>query len=654
MARSTTSETPVGHTRLFSALMWSIPVLFFALLELGLRVVGYGETLPLFVPITGYESYLQPSDVVARRFFPSSGVVPGIPFDSFGAQKDSSTTRIFVQGGSTAAGFPFYFGGSFADMLEQRLLQTAPDRPVEVINTAMAAVNSYTLLDFVDEIIEQDPDIVLIYAGHNEYYGALGVGSSVSFGRSPALVRMFLALDNFRTVQALRTLLGKIASVGKREVDENAASTLMEQVVGEQSIPLDSRLYRAGLDQFQSNLRRILARYAKAGVPVYIGTLASNLRDHRPFISGLSTGTDANAYREALKRINDAERGGEEASSVLDRVDELIAVDSLAADPWFIRGRLLLRLGRDKEALTAFVAARDRDQLRFRAPTAMNEIIRTEAARTDAVVVETERRLADHSTDGIIGSDLMTEHLHPNISGYFQLSAAFYDSLLKTNAVPGVTRVVSDESARSELLVTAIDSLVGQFRVQQLTGSWPFQPKGTLSRFQLPEESTDRVQQIAVDLYRRKVPRNVALDELRAYYLSKRDYHNALRATLAVVQRYPFLASPYLSAASIMVEQRRLDEALAYVDASLDRAVTAEALGLKGSVLLARNEAAAAIPILEQARQLDPSSVPTEYNLAGAYAMMGRRSDALQAIESVLRKEPQNQAASALRSSLLR
>ena len=71
MARSTSSETPVGHTRLFSALMWSIPVLFFALLELGLRVVGYGETLPLFVPIKGYESYLQPSDVVARRFFPS-------------------------------------------------------------------------------------------------------------------------------------------------------------------------------------------------------------------------------------------------------------------------------------------------------------------------------------------------------------------------------------------------------------------------------------------------------------------------------------------------------------------------------------------------------------------------------------------------------
>ena len=29
----------------------------------------------------------------------------------------------------------------------------------------------------------QEPDAVLIYAGHNEYYGALGVGSTESLGR---------------------------------------------------------------------------------------------------------------------------------------------------------------------------------------------------------------------------------------------------------------------------------------------------------------------------------------------------------------------------------------------------------------------------------------------------------------------------------------
>ena len=52
-------------------------------------------------------------------------------------------------------------------MLEGRIRASQPTRYVEVINTAMSAVNSYTLLDFADEIIAQNPDAVLIYAGHN-------------------------------------------------------------------------------------------------------------------------------------------------------------------------------------------------------------------------------------------------------------------------------------------------------------------------------------------------------------------------------------------------------------------------------------------------------------------------------------------------------
>ena len=48
----------------------------------------------------------------------------------------------------------------------------------------MAAVNSYVLLDFVDEILDVDPDAVLIYAGHNEYLGVFGVASGLTATRS--------------------------------------------------------------------------------------------------------------------------------------------------------------------------------------------------------------------------------------------------------------------------------------------------------------------------------------------------------------------------------------------------------------------------------------------------------------------------------------
>jgi hypothetical protein len=41
-------------------------------------------------------------------------------------------------------------------------------------------VNSYTFYDKIDEILKEDPDAILIYAGHNEFYGELGIGSSKS------------------------------------------------------------------------------------------------------------------------------------------------------------------------------------------------------------------------------------------------------------------------------------------------------------------------------------------------------------------------------------------------------------------------------------------------------------------------------------------
>ena len=49
-----------------------------------------------------------------------------------------------------------------------------------------------------DEVIEHNPDLLLIYAGHNEYYGALGVGSTESIGNARWLVKTYLNLCDFK------------------------------------------------------------------------------------------------------------------------------------------------------------------------------------------------------------------------------------------------------------------------------------------------------------------------------------------------------------------------------------------------------------------------------------------------------------------------
>ena len=92
--------------------------------------------------------------------------------------KRSNTFRVFVFGGSSTQGFPYNFYYSFAEQLEQRLLLNTEGVHVEVINLGMTAVNSYVIRDLSQRVMEYKPDAVIIYAGHNEYYGSFGAAST--------------------------------------------------------------------------------------------------------------------------------------------------------------------------------------------------------------------------------------------------------------------------------------------------------------------------------------------------------------------------------------------------------------------------------------------------------------------------------------------
>jgi lysophospholipase L1-like esterase len=71
----------------------------------------------------------------------------------------------------------------FSREVADALRDVLPSDTVEVVNLGIAATNSYAILDFSREIIDQHPDAVMIYAGHNEYYGALGVGRPRAWDR---------------------------------------------------------------------------------------------------------------------------------------------------------------------------------------------------------------------------------------------------------------------------------------------------------------------------------------------------------------------------------------------------------------------------------------------------------------------------------------
>lgn len=543
--------------RRFAAVVTALlPLFFLLLLEAGLRLAGFGQSFPLFVPVAGAPDFLRANPDVIRRFMVDDRDTPSLWIRPvyFRHRKTPGTFRIFVQGESTTEGYPYGFGASPAGMLQQRLQRTFPQRKIEVVTTAMSAVNTYTLLDFSGEILEQEPDAVVIYVGHNEYLGVMGVGSGFSAGRRRPVVLSFLWLKDLRILQLARQALAAF----RPERPRSRNRTLMATIADEKEIPYGSPLYRRGLEQYRANLRALLRRYRAAGIPVFIGTVVSNERDQPPFISGHGAGTDVAAWQRRFDAGRAALVAGN-AAAALRELDAAVTLDDADADGHFQRGRALEKLGRYREARQAYLAAKDRDLLRFRAPEEINHILREVAAEQGAHVVEVQEafhRVAEH---GIIGHDLILEHLHPNLRGYFLLADAFYAALREQGLIGPWKAPVPREEALREIPVTEVDRLYGEWRARYLMSDWPFTDQK--EPFWLPP-ATGPVEEIAQEYYRGSTEWPEAMRRLLAHYRSTGNAAEAARVALLLAEAFPNRLDDQQTATAALLAAGRTDAAV--------------------------------------------------------------------------------------------
>ena len=570
--------------RIFWIATISLPFLIFSILEISLRIFNYGGNLDLFIDgPPGYENYIRCNPEFAHRYFYTQSNVPTPPLQLFNKLKPKNGYRIFVLGESSAAGFPYSNNASFPNILQRGLSNTFPQKNIEVINVSIAAINSYTLLDLVDEIIEQSPDAILIYTGHNEYYGALGVGSAQSLGNWRWLINSYLKLQYFKTFILFRNFLGwaktQFNNQFYKENESDPSATLMERIVAEQTIPYGSNLYEKGKKQFEENIEAIIQKAVDKDIKVVLSELVSNLHDQEPFIS------------------------------VKDK-------DGNSAELFFNLARSQEANGKFEKAKENYYKAKDYDALRFRAPEDFNAVIKNLGDKYSLPVVLFKLYFENESPNGLIGKELMLEHLHPNKDGYFLIAKGFYDTM-KKNKMISAEWGEYDINKEKNYGITELDSIYADLEIRHLKGGWPFHPKSVPNRFIQTFSPANRLEEIAFKVFQNKHYNLLSIHmELGEYYERQSNFDKAFAEYNALITSIPYEVDFYEKAAKVLIKKEEYGRASQLLKRSLKYKENPFANKWVGQIALMNNNYKEAISYLSKADLLDPQVV---FNLSRAF-----------------------------------
>jgi len=421
---------------LFRCAAIALSLLPLVVLEIGLRILGYGHDARLVVPATGSTApgthRLNPG--VDRAYFGSMDLLGPEP-RPFLLPKPQGLYRILVVGGSTVAGFPYPFELALPRQLQVVLEQQSPDRRFEVLNAGITAINTGSEVDIVRQAVAAEPDLIIVHSGHNEFYGPGGEASTAS-GLAPRLYPLLRVLRRLRVFQ-----LG--SSLVARPLQGHPLETL------------------------------------PADIAILLTTVPGNLRDQSPMQSLSRQDLTEPQQREQDERCKAAARHSSygEYDAALAALQSARRLDPTSAILAYREAQCLEMLGRAGEAAEAYVLAGDLDGCRFRAPSAFQAAVRRVASegRGGVQFCDVAGRLHAQSKLPVPGDDFFLEHVHYNLEGTWRvaliLGEFIHKEVLWTEWRP--ERVATEERRDALLGVTPVDHLAADTLALMAVQAWP-------------------------------------------------------------------------------------------------------------------------------------------------------------------------------------
>jgi lysophospholipase L1-like esterase len=332
--------------------------------------------------------------------------------------------RVLVVGASTVQGYP-HPTRLAAPAFLQSLLTSTLGRPVDVLNLGITSLASFPIARVVEEAIPTlNPDLIVIYTGHNEFYGVYGVASLRQGGPWPWTRHLHLALLQCR----LAGLLGRLITPLQPTRDPGA--TLIAAMGTAGRVPPGAPARARARRQLRASLDQIVALCQSQGVAL---VLCSPVGNDVGFAPDSSTVHLSAKHRRQWQRLRPrilslVEQSKPPAGEVLRLLAPEITRDN--AEAIFLRARGLVAQGAFAAARAQFAAARDADPMPWRAPSDLVQVVRDVAAEHHVPLAAVDRRFAAASADSLVGWNLLVDHVHPSVTGQILLARSVVDALV--------------------------------------------------------------------------------------------------------------------------------------------------------------------------------------------------------------------------------
>jgi tetratricopeptide (TPR) repeat protein len=633
------------------------PLLFFGLLEAGLRLGGYGYATGFFVRSDVGGGYTT-NPRFAWRFFPAR--LARTPQPARLAPKPRDTVRIYVLGSSAAMGIPQPSFG-LGRILEVMLRSRYPGQPFEVVNAAMTAINSHVVREIARDCAAHEPSLFVIYTGNNEVIGPYGPGTVFQqWSPSLQLVRANLRVKATRVGQ----LLGKLVASFRRKEAAPAQWRGMEMFQNNPVAADDPRLTLV-YSNMRQNLTDICRLARGAGAPVILSTVAVNLRDCPPLGSRHRSGLAAAelARWQAIYQEGVELEARSQWREAVARYEAAARLDERFADLQFRLGRCLAAAGRTPEASERFALARDLDVLRFRADTRINALIREVAAAQKAsgvYLADSEQALARSALapDGIPGRDLFFEHVHLTFDGNYLLAMTLLDqvalALPKLASASKQGPIPSRLQCAEALALTAPDEYKMAAAMELMTSHQPFTGQMDHARYQAAAHQrseslrlglTPQVMRAAWQTYTTALA--AAPDDWRLHEGFAMLASACARPEVAVTQlrtviaQVPWVAEAHSNLGAVLADLGQVDEAITHYQQALAiQPNLAEARYNYGNALAGRGRIEEAMEQYQKGLDTNPDEADYHHNLGTLLAGRARHDEAISHFQSAVTLRP--------------